>query len=29
VGNWKLKAFHDAFLGAGSMPIPLIRELVN
>jgi len=24
-----LKAFHDAVLGAGSMPIPLIRELIR
>ena len=24
-----LKKFHDAFLGCGSMPIPLIRELIS
>ena len=27
--GYTLKAFHDAFLGCGSMPIPLIRELIT
>ena len=24
-----LKRFHDAFLGSGRLPIPLIRELIS
>lgn len=27
--GYTLKRFHDAFLGCGSMPIPLIRELIS
>jgi hypothetical protein len=27
--GYTLKTFHDAFLGCGSMPIPLIRELIG
>jgi hypothetical protein len=27
--GYTLKKFHDAFLGCGSMPIPLIRELIS
>jgi hypothetical protein len=27
--GYTLKSFHDAFLGCGSMPIPLIRELIS
>ena len=27
--GFTLKAFHDAFLGCGAMPIPLIRELIG
>jgi hypothetical protein len=27
--GFTLKTFHDAFLGCGSMPIPLIRELIG
>jgi hypothetical protein len=27
--GYTLKTFHDAFLGCGSMPIPLIRELIS
>jgi uncharacterized protein (DUF885 family) len=27
--GYSLKTFHDAFLGCGAMPIPLIRELIG
>jgi hypothetical protein len=27
--GYTLKTFHDAFLGCGAMPIPLIRELIS
>jgi hypothetical protein len=27
--DYSLKTFHDAFLGCGAMPIPLIRELIG
>jgi hypothetical protein len=27
--GYSLKTFHDAFLGCGTMPIPLIRELIG
>ena len=27
--GYALKTFHDAFLGCGSMPIPLIREVIG
>jgi hypothetical protein len=27
--GYTLKSFHDAFLGCGAMPIPLIRELIS
>jgi uncharacterized protein (DUF885 family) len=27
--GYSLKRFHDAFLGCGPLPIPLIRELIS
>jgi uncharacterized protein (DUF885 family) len=27
--GYSLKGFHDAFLGCGTLPIPLIRELIT
>ena len=27
--GYSLKRFHDAFLGRGPLPIPLIRELIS
>ena len=27
--GYSLKRFHDAFLGCGTLPIPLIRELIT
>jgi len=27
--DYSLKRFHDAFLGCGYLPVPLIRQLIN